>query len=127
MENLPDNPHIYQINLMTWLHELGNREQQNRTLATIPDREWRYLKDKGMDIVWLMGIWKRSPDSRKKAQGEPFLVDESRTILPDFVPEDIVGSPYAVHGYSCDPILGSMEDLRLLKKKNGRNRSFPCP
>ena len=117
MKNLPDNPHIYQINLMTWLHELSDRDGQNRTLATIPDKEWYLLKEKGMHIVWLMGIWERSPDSRKRAREEPSLVEECRNILSNFVMEDIVGSPYAVHDYSPDPILGSMEDLRLLKEK----------
>lgn len=117
MKKIPNNPHIYQINLMTWLHELSNEGRKNKTLANIPDREWSLLKEKGMQVVWLMGVWERSPDSIKRAREEPSLVEECRHILSDFVIEDIVGSPYAVHDYTPDPILGSMEDLRLLKEK----------
>jgi hypothetical protein len=116
MKTLRNNPHIYQINLMTWLNELSNREQKNMSLTTIPDKEWRLLKDKGMDLVWLMGMWKRSPDSRERARGEPSLVDECRNILPDFVLEDIAGSPYAIADYYPDSTFGSFDDLRSLKK-----------
>ena len=113
---LRNNPHIYQINLMTWLNELSNREQYNMSLTTVPGKEWRLLKDWGMDIVWLMGMWKRSPDSMARARGEPLLVEECRTILPDFVMEDIAGSPYAVADYTPDPTFGSFDNLKSLKK-----------
>jgi hypothetical protein len=116
MNTFRNHPHIYQINLMTWLNELSNREQQNITLATIPDKEWRILQAKGMDIVWLMGMWKRSPDSRKRAREEQSLVDECRNILPDFVIEDIAGSPYAIFDYYPDLTFGSIDDLRSLRE-----------
>lgn len=101
---------------MTWLNELSRQEHRNITLATIPERDWHLLKDRGMDVVWLMGIWKRSPDSGERARGEPSLADECRSILPDFVIEDITGSPYAVFDYRPDSLFGSFDDLRTLKK-----------
>jgi len=76
METLRKNPHIYEINLMTWLHELSRKEGYGVNLRNIPQREWQSLKALGMDLIWLMGIWQRSPHSRKRARGEPGLVKE---------------------------------------------------
>lgn len=110
------NPHIYEINLMTWLSELSIRENDAITLKNIPVKEWKYLKSMGIDIVWLMGMWQRSPCSAEKAGNEPFLVKDCRKILPDFSIDDITGSPYAVYDYIPDPEFGSKEDLISLKK-----------
>ena len=112
---LRKNPHIYEINLMTWLEALSRREQRKIDLRSIPLREWRDLKALGMDLVWLMGMWHRSPDSRRRARAEPQLVKACGNILEDFNIEDIVGSAYAVHDYRPDPAFGSLEDLRTLK------------
>ncbi|MFC1863373.1 alpha-amylase family glycosyl hydrolase [Thermodesulfobacteriota bacterium] len=115
MIELRDNPHIYEINLMTWLHDLSQRENQLITLKNIPVKEWRYLKELGMDLIWLMGMWERSSDSTARAQKEPNLVDGCRQILKDFEINDIIGSPYAIHDYRPDSIFGSFEDLSDLK------------
>lgn len=102
---------------MTWLHDLNRKEGYEVNLRNIPPREWRRLKDVGMDLIWLMGIWQRSPHSIKEARGEPSLVQECRTIFDDFEIADIAGSPYAVHDYVPDPTFGSEEDLKALKKQ----------
>jgi len=111
------NPHIYEINLMTWLNELSQREQRRIALKEIPDYEWLNFKEKGLDLIWLMGIWKRSPHSKRKAREEPHLVEECRSILENFGRDDIVGSPYAVYEYLPDQIFGSAEDLLSLKNR----------
>ena len=117
MNNPRKNPHIYEINLMTWLYELSKKSQRRIDLRNIPDGEWEYLKGIGMDFVWLMGIWQRSPYSSERAREEPHLVGECRSILDDFKMEDIVGSPYAVYEYRPDPAFGSLQDLLSLEKK----------
>ena len=115
MIGLRNNPHIYEINLMTWLHDLSLRENQLITLKNIPVKEWRHLKELGMDLIWLMGIWERSPDSMMRARNEPSLRDECSQILNDFTAEDIIGSPYAIHDYRPDSRFGSFGDLSDLK------------
>jgi len=110
------NPHIYEINLMTWLAELSLKKDRAITLKNIPREEWRYLKSLGMDFVWLMGIWQRSPYSIKRARKEPSLINECKLILPDFSIDDIVGSPYAIYDYIPDQSFGYKEDLLRLKK-----------
>jgi hypothetical protein len=111
MKTIRNNPHIYEINLMTWLHELSRKEGYEVNLRNIPQRECRFLKELGMDLIWLMGIWERSPHSKKRARGEPGLVKESRSIFDDFKMEDITGSPYAVHDYTPDPTFGFILDF----------------
>ena len=110
------NPHIYEINLMTWLEELTLKEGHVINLGNIPSEEWRYLKSLGMDIVWLMGIWQRSPYSTERARKESYLIEECKEIIPDFSIDDITGSPYAVYDYIPDPKFGTKEDLISLKK-----------
>ncbi|MFC1495323.1 alpha-amylase family glycosyl hydrolase [Thermodesulfobacteriota bacterium] len=110
------NPHIYEINLMPWLEELSLKEGHTITLDNIPRGEWRYLKSLGMDIVWLMGMWQRSPYSKERAINEPALKKEGEYILSDFSIDDIEGSPYAVYDYIPDPRFGSKKDLLILKE-----------
>lgn len=115
MKALRKNPHIYEINLMTWLRELGEKQGPEVGLAGIPGGTWRGLKDLGMDIVWLMGVWQRSPYSRARARAETGLVEAGRALLADFEPADIGGSPYAVRDYAPDPAFGTPEELAALK------------
>ncbi len=115
MKALRKNPHIYEINLMTWLNELCAREHRNISLRNIPISVWTDLKDKGIDIVWLMGVWHRSKDACRRARNESGLLNECRSILEDFKIEDVVGSPYAIDRYSPDPSFGSEQDLMGLR------------
>jgi hypothetical protein len=115
MKTLRKNPHIYEINLMTWLSDLTRREGREINLRNIPKGEWEHLKRMGMDLIWLMGVWERSPHSVDRAQNAPQLVEACQSILKDFKMHDIVGSPYAVHDYVPDSRFGSCQDLLALK------------
>jgi len=116
MRQLRNNPHLYEINLMTWLNHLSEREQKKITLENIPATLWSGLKKKGFDLIWLMGVWQRSPDSRQRARNHSGLIKDCRAILENFELEDIAGSPYAIHSYLPDPAFGSAQDLLALKK-----------
>jgi hypothetical protein len=116
MRSFRKNPHLYEINLLPWLNYLSQREQRKITLETIPIHEWSGLKRKGIDLIWLMGAWQRSPDSQEKARNLPELIKECRSVLVDFEIDDITGSPYAVHEYLPDPGFGSVRDLLCLKE-----------
>ncbi len=117
MRSLRKNPHLYEINLITWLHELCQREQEQITLKNIPEGIWADIKQKGFDLIWLMGVWQRSHDSVKKARNHPDVVKKCRAILKDFKTQDIAGSPYAIPRYVPDSTFGSNHDLFALKDK----------
>lgn len=107
----PKHPIIYEIHTWVWLYDLAQRYQQPVTLATVPDEEWDAIAALGIDAVWLMGVWERSPAGRAIARTHPDLQAGYREALPDFRPEDVVGSPYCVRRYQVDEQLGGTEGL----------------
>ena len=46
-----------------------------------------------------MGVWERSPAGIAVALENPSLLESFRRALPDFTPDDVVGSPYCVRDY----------------------------
>jgi glycosidase len=112
----PKNPIIYEINTWVWLHELSQRYEQSITLAIVPPEEWDKIAGLGVDAVWLMGVWERSPVGTQIARQHDDLQTEYQRVLADFSPEDVVGSPYCVHRYLVDEHLGGPEGLAAARK-----------
>ena len=105
------HPFIYEINTWVWLDALSRREGAAITLAGVPGREWDAMAELGFDAVWLMGVWERSPAGIAIALENDGLVESFRRALPDFVTEDVVGSPYCIRDYRVDAHLGGPEGL----------------
>ena len=76
-----------------------------------PAAEWDAIAELGFDTVWLMGVWERSPAGIAIALENDGLVASFREALPDYVPEDVVGSPYCIRRYVVDPHLGGPTGL----------------
>ena len=112
----PLNPSLYEINTWAWLDDLSRRAHRPVTLADVPPAEWDALAETRFDAVWLMGVWERSPAGVRIARTHPDLQAEYHRALPDFTPEDVVGSPYAVHRYSAAPELGGPEGLQAARQ-----------
>ncbi len=111
------HPHLYEINTWTWLEQLSARLKKNITLADVPDSEWDALASQGFQIVWLMGVWQRSPISRRINLENPANVPQFNLALPGWKPEDVVSSPYAVAGYAPDPRIGNWQTLDAAREK----------
>jgi hypothetical protein len=101
-----ESPVIYEINTWVWLFELTHREGRPVALGDVPEAEWDRLAQLGIDYVWLMGVWERSPASCAIARHHPDLQEEFDRALPDRGEEDVGGSPYAIRDYRVDPHLG---------------------
>jgi hypothetical protein len=86
-------------------------------LNSVPAKEWDRLAGFGFDAVWLMGVWQRSPAGVRIANQDRGLLEEFRRTLPDFRPEDNVGSAYCIRGYVVDEHLGGMEGLALARNE----------
>ena len=110
------NPTIYEINTLPWLNKLKETYGSDLTLSKVPYEEWLRFKDLGFEYVWLMGVWKRSRRSAEIAGGIEALKAQYQFALPNWKHADVVGSPYAIHSYDVDPMLGTLEDLRVVKK-----------
>jgi hypothetical protein len=111
MTGWPAQPVIYEINTAVWLDALSRAAGRRITLADVPDAEWDEITPAGVNAVWLMGVWERSPAGRALATADPRLQESFRAALPSLRPADVIGSPYAVRRYVADPAFGGPDGL----------------
>jgi len=116
----PQYPALYEINTWVWLSELSQRSGKKVNLSSIPPAEWDAIGAYGFDGVWLMGVWERSPAGIAIANQNKSLLDAFRRALPDFRPEDNVGSPYGVRRYVVDAHFGGPEGLATARRELAR-------
>ncbi|SDW46509.1 Alpha amylase, catalytic domain [Nitrosomonas communis] len=117
MSTWPKHPLIYEINTWVWLGEMSRSASRQLTLASVPDSEWDAIAALGFDAVWLMGVWERSPAGIAISMRNEGLLADFRRTLPDFSPEDNVGSAYCVRRYVVDQYLGGPEELAIARNK----------
>lgn len=110
------HPSIYEINTRVWIKRFSHDGNPIK-LIDVPDDYWNNLFNKGIDYVWLMGVWQTCESTVKKYCFEDGLIKEYKKALKDYKEEDVIGSPYAVDTYTLNPILGETEDLIKLKKR----------
>jgi hypothetical protein len=106
-----EHPFIYEINTWVWLDELGRRHGAPLALADVPPAEWEAIARLGFDAVWLMGVWERSPAGIEIALRNAGLRDDFARALPDWTPDDVVGSPYCIADYTVARHLGGPAGL----------------
>ncbi|WP_436521388.1 alpha-amylase family glycosyl hydrolase [Actinoplanes sp. HUAS TT8] len=111
----PAAPAIYEIDTWPWLTGLARRLGRPVTLANVPAWVWDEVATRGMDAVWLMGVWERSPAGLAVARVNDGLQRAFRHALPDLTPEDVVGSPYCVRRYRADERLGGPAGLAVAR------------
>jgi len=117
MPRLPPRPVIYELNTIAWLSELSRRAGKPVTLATVPEPVWEAIADLGVNAVWLMGVWERSPAGLAVALANDGLRDEFRRALPDVTLDDIAASPYCVRQYVADPRFGGRAGLARARER----------
>ena len=113
----PRYPTLYEINTWVWLAELGAKIGSPIDLSSVPSAEWDAIAALGFDAVWLMGVWERSPAGVAIANENPNLQADFRRALPDFRPQDNVGSPYGVRRYEVDQHLGGRKGLAVARQE----------
>ncbi len=104
-----------EINTRLWLRELGNGPPLS--LADVPDEHFDRWKERAVDAVWLMGVWKPSAASRDIARVHEGLMKDYSEVLPDWTAEDVTASPYALVGYEVNPELGGDAGLAEFRRK----------
>jgi len=116
--NWPGGWNLYELSIRPWLYSLSKKYKRTITkLADIPDEEFLALKEKGVDMVWMMGVFKLGTYGPKFDRTNPNLVNGYRSLLPDYVEQDVIGSPFAIAEYHCNPQLGNDDDIIALHKK----------
>jgi hypothetical protein len=106
MTEWPDRPVIYEVNTAIWLSDLSRAAGRRVTLADVPASAWDEVTPGGIDAVWLMGVWERSPAGLELANANAGLQASFREALPDLRPDDVIGSPYCVRQYVVDASFG---------------------
>ena len=107
------HPILYEISTRPWLYELSKKYKKSITkLKDIPLEEFDYLKENGIEIVWMMGVWKLG----KYGLEFDKKLDYSE-VLPGWTTDDVIGSPYAIAEYTCNPDIGTDEDLVWLREQ----------
>jgi hypothetical protein len=111
MTGWPDQPVIYEVNTAIWLADLSRVAGRRVTLADVPPSAWDDVTPHGVDAVWLMGVWERSPAGLGLADANAGLQASFHDALPGLRPGDVIGSPYCVRRYAADDAFGGPQAL----------------
>ncbi len=83
-------------NTYVWLHQLSQKYRRTiQRLDEVPDEELDILARWGFTGLWLIGVWERSPASRKIKQlcGNPEAVASAYSLYDYVVAADLGGQP----------------------------------
>ncbi|MCX8057420.1 MAG: alpha-amylase family glycosyl hydrolase, partial [Ignavibacteria bacterium] len=81
-------------NIYVWLYQLSKKyNREIKKLDQIPDEELDLLSLFGFNAIWLIGIWERSPASRKIKQlsGNPEALASAYSIYDYVIANDLGG------------------------------------
>ncbi|MFF9624189.1 alpha-amylase [Streptomyces griseosporeus] len=117
---LPFQPVVYEVNTRVWLREIERRTGRPTRLGDVPEEAWDEITPHGVDAVWLMGVWERSPAGLRIALDDAGLRASFIRALPDAGPGDIAGSPYCVRRYEVDAALGGAAGLAAARTELDR-------
>lgn len=106
---------LFEINTRIWLKRFKTGEKAAK-LSDVPDTYWQELADKGIKVIWLMGIWKTCDSLIERCCFEEGLIQSYDRALKEWQKENIIGSPYAIDKYEINPKIGTKKDLENLRK-----------
>lgn len=104
---------LYEINTRVWVKQFGN----SACLKDVPAEFFASLHEKGIDAVWLMGLWSTCTNLIDECCFTDDLISSYNKSLKDWKREDVIGSPYAIDVYQINPELGTLTDLKSLRRK----------
>jgi 1,4-alpha-glucan branching enzyme len=110
-----ENNKLFEINTRVWLKRFNTGEKTAK-LPDVPESYWQKLSEKGINAVWLMGIWKTCNSLVERCCFEEGLIQSYDRALKTWRKEDVIGSPYAIDKYEINPALGTKKDLENLRK-----------
>jgi glycosidase len=106
---------VHEVFTWVWLAELSARHGRAVTLFDVPGEEWDDIARPGIDAVWLMGVWERSPMGATIARANEAMRASFLDTLPDLTDADTVGSAYCVRAYEVDAHLGGNVGLAVAR------------
>ena len=103
-EDWMSNAVLIAKNIYVWLDQLSKKYQREiRTLDAIPQSELEEISQRGINCIWLIGIWERSPASReiKKRCGNPDAIPSAYSIYDYGIADDLGGDKALQHLEDC--------------------------
>ncbi len=113
----PRHPLLYQLNTRVYLTELARVLDRPVTLDDIPDEQLAYLRDQGLNWIWLLGVWQTGAASRAVSLQKEDWQREFRETLPDLEESDVPGSCFAIQHYQVHEALGGNEALDRFRNR----------
>ena len=108
-----DHPILYEISTRPWLYELSQKYGKTITkIKQIPTAEFDNLQKHGIEIVWMMGVWKLGTYGLEFDRKQDYS-----NVLHGWTKDDVIGSPYAITEYTCNPDIGTDADLVWLRQQ----------
>ena len=111
------HPHLYEVHTWVWLDALSKQAGRNLQLIDIPNAEWDRIKALGFDLVYLLGIWQRSPAGRSIFRTDATAFSAFDCALPDWTITSVIGSPFSIQDYVPDTRIGDWEQLDAVREK----------
>lgn len=111
------HPQLYEISALPWLFRLRKQLGRQIRVSEVPVAEWERLRALGIDLIYLMGVWRRSPAGRLLSRNQTSLFSRYDECLPGWTLDDVPGSPFSIQAYEPDPQIGSWRDLDALHRR----------
>jgi len=111
------HPLVYEIHTAAFLHRLSKAHDRHITLGSVPASEWDRLAQLGVQTVWLMGVWQRSPAGARLSMANKTFLPELREAVPGLHARDVIGSAYCIKEYVVDDMFGGPEGLAKTRKQ----------
>jgi hypothetical protein len=110
-------PSLYQVNTRVWLTDIARTLGRPVTLDDVADAELDGLAAVGFDWVWLLSVWQTGLAGQQVSRTNPEWHREFEETLPDLREKDIVGSGFAITGYTVHSALGGDAALARLRER----------
>ena len=110
-------PSLYQVNTRVWLTELSQQLGRTATLDDVSDAELDRLAELGFDWMWLLSVWQTGLAGQRVSRGNLEWRKQFEETLTDLRAEDILGSGFAITGYTVHAQLGGDAALARLRER----------
>ena len=111
------HPVLHQLNTRVYLTERGRELGRRATIADLPDALLDQYAASGIDILWLLSVWRTGEKSRRISRTNDEWLAEFRHTLPDLQADDIAGSGFAIGEYRVADELGGPEELAEVRRR----------
>src|SRR5690349_7943554 len=108
---------VYELNTRTWRSERSSELGRPATLDDLPHEFFDKLVEDGFTWLYLLGVWTTGKQSENISRQDHHLKQYLNSVLANFTPEDIGGSPFAIQAYQVPAHLGGDEALARLRSR----------